>query len=196
MKNLCTCSDNELVSLFQGGNSDAIGILIDRYKTKVYNSILFMVKDDWLADDIFQETFIKIIDSLRYKRYDEVGKFLPWAIRISHNLCIDFFRKKKRDLQYRESDDISESSVFSKLQCSEDNEEVKIQKKQSYSSMFKMLNLLSEEQREVIVLRHFADLSFKEIATLMDCSINTALGRMRYGLINLRKIMEDHKVVL
>ena len=179
-------SDLELVRLFQEGNLMAMETLVLRHKDKLYTSIYFLVKDKFLAEDIFQDVFIRIIDTVRAGRYTEEGKFLPWAMRIAHNCCVDHFRKVKRSPVIRNSED---QDLFEVLQFTEDSPETVMIKRQSHDRVKEMLLQLPEDQREVIVLRHYADMSFKEIARLTDCSINTALGRMRYGLINLRKMM-------
>ncbi len=186
-------TDTQLVLLFQEGNVYAFESLISRYKDKLYSSILFLVKDKYLAEDMFQDTFIRIIDTLRNKRYNEEGKFLPWALRIAHNLCVDHFRKVKRTPAILTGDN---QDIFEVINVVEDTAEQKMMRRQSHEKMYAMLDLLPDEQREVIVLRHFGDMSFKDIASLTNCSINTALGRMRYGLINLRKMMEEKKIAL
>ncbi|PUZ28035.1 RNA polymerase subunit sigma-24 [Chitinophaga parva] len=186
-------SDEQLISLFQKGNSTALEELVYRHKDKIYTSIVLLVKDAFLAEDIFQDTFIKIIDTIRAERYTEKGKFLPWAMRIAHNLCVDHFRKIKRTPIVRTSDD---KDIFNVLSFSESSAEEKLITRQSHDRVRRMLDLLPEEQREVIILRHYAELSFKEIADLTKVSINTALGRMRYGLINLRKMMTEKQIAL
>jgi len=194
MKTLFHASDTQLIHAFQEGNAnDALEVLINRYKDKIFSSILFLVKDKYLAEDLFQDVFIKIIDTLRNNKYSEEGKFLPWALRISHNLCVDHFRKVKRTPTIQTSD---ERDIFETINIVEESTENKIMAEQSHSRVRKMLDMLPEDQREVIVLRHFADLSFKEIADITKCSINTALGRMRYGLINLRRLMEEKQIAL
>jgi len=186
-------SDTELIRLFIEGQIEALEVLVLKYKDKIYNSILFLVKDKYLAEDIFQDVFIRIIDTMRGGRYTEEGKFLPWALRIAHNLCVDHFRKVKRTPTIRNSEN---HDIFETMNFSEDSAETKMIKFQSHSRVREMLNHIPEDQREVIILRHFGDLSFKEIASLTDCSINTALGRMRYGLINLRKLMVQKQISL
>lgn len=193
MKTLTTATDTQLIRAFQEGNAAALEILVNRYKDKIFSSILFLVKDKYLAEDLFQDVFIKVIDTLRNNRYTEEGKFLPWALRISHNLCVDYFRKVKRSPSIKTSDD---RDIFEVINVVEECAETKIMAAQSHDRVRKMLNMLPEEQREVIVLRHFADMSFKDIADITNCSINTALGRMRYGLINLRKLMVEKQIAL
>ena len=193
MKTFNQASDTQLIRGFQEGNSNALEVLINRYKDKIFSSIFFLVKDKYLAEDLFQDVFIKVIDTLRNNRYTEEGKFLPWALRISHNLCVDYFRKVKRSPSIKTSDD---RDIFEVINVVEDSPETKMMQAQSHDRVRKMLEMLPEEQREVIVLRHFADMSFKDIAQITNCSINTALGRMRYGLINLRKVMLEKQIAL
>jgi RNA polymerase sigma-70 factor (ECF subfamily) len=186
-------TDNELIHSYAKGDLNALNNLIQRHKKKVYTSILILLKDQYLAEDIFQETFIKVIDSLNSGSYKEEGKFLPWVLRIAHNLCIDYFRKIKRKPVIVDSDgnDILESIGFA-----DQNVEDALIKEQSAQSIQSLIKLLPEEQREVLVLRYYADLSFKEISEMTNVSINTALGRMRYALINLRKLIDTQKVQL
>ncbi|MBS1729508.1 MAG: sigma-70 family RNA polymerase sigma factor [Bacteroidetes bacterium] len=193
MRKLNHVTDTELILSFQRGNSSSLEALIMRYKERIFSSIFFIVKDKFLAEDLFQEAFVRIIDTLRSKRYNEEGKFLPWALRIAHNLCVDHFRKIKRTppIVNHENQDI-----FDVIVVVNENAEQKIIRHQTHERMHRMLSSLPDEQREVIVLRHFGDLSFKEIAEMTNCSINTALGRMRYGLINLRKMMTEKQISL
>jgi len=186
-------TDHELIQDFQDGDLCALETLVLRHKDKMYTSILFLVKDKYLAEDIFQDVLIKIIDTIRSGRYTEEGKFLPWAMRIAHNLCVDHFRKVKRTPAIKTSDD---RDIFEVINFTEDGADQKMMKRQSHDRVRQMLDLLPDDQREVIILRHYADMSFKEIASLTNCSINTALGRMRYGLINLRKMMMQKKIAL
>ncbi len=186
-------TDNQLVKLFQEGDNSALEALLERYKDRVFSSINFLVKDKFLAEDLFQEVFIKIIDTLRANRYNEEGKFLPWAMRIAHNLCVDHFRKVKRTPGIVSGDN---NETFDTLNIKEESAEVVMMQGQSHDSVRKIVDMLPEEQREVIVLRHYADLSFKEIAQLTNCSINTALGRMRYGLMNMRKMIAEKQIAL
>jgi RNA polymerase sigma factor (sigma-70 family) len=193
MKAYTQKTDHELVTLFVDGNLEALETLVLRHKDKLYTSILFLVKDKFLAEDIFQDVFIRIIDTMRGGRYTEEGKFLPWAMRIAHNLCVDHFRKVKRTPTIKNGDD---KDIFEVLNFSEESAEAKMIKQQSHERVRQMLDQLPEDQREVIILRHYADMSFKEIASMTNCSINTALGRMRYGLINLRKMMLQKQIAL
>ena len=193
MKSFAILPDQQLIHLYMEGNTDALSTLVHRYKDKLYSSIFFLVKDKYLAEDFFQDTFFKIIDLLSTGKYKEEGKFLPWAMRIAHNLCVDHFRKIKRTPVIKTSDNLD---IFDTLNFSEAGADDRIMKNQTRDKVTKMIESLPEDQREVIVMRHYADMSFKEIATLTNCSINTALGRMRYGLINLRKMMTEKQIAL
>src|SRR5215510_5326281 len=186
-------TDHELIQNFQDGDLNALETLVLRHKDKMYTSILFLVKDKYLAEDIFQDVLIKIIDTIRGGRYTEEGKFLPWAMRIAHNLCVDHFRKVKRTPTIRNGEN---KDIFEVLNFADDSAETTLMKRQSHDRVREMLERLPEDQREVIILRHYADMSFKEIASVTNCSINTALGRMRYGLINLRKLMVQKQIAL
>lgn len=193
MKTLEQVADLDLIRSFQAGDTEAFDVLVTRYKDRIYSSILFFVKDTYLAEDLFQDVFIKIIDTLKNKRYTEEGKFLPWALRIAHNLCVDYFRKVKRTPAIKTSDD---QDIFEVINVSQEAPDQKLMRGESHDKVRRMLDLLPQEQREIIVLRHYANLSFKEIAEITNCSINTALGRMRYGLINLRKMMTENQMTL
>ncbi len=193
MKGINHFTDEQLVSLYLEGNVQAFSSLVSRYKDKIYTSIYLLVKDKYLAEDIFQDVFIRIIDTLNSGKYKDEGKFLPWALRISHNLCVDYFRKVKRMPSIVTSDNYD---IFELLNFSEPNKEERMVQAEGHEKVRKMLELLPEDQREVIILRHYADLSFKEIAQLTKCSINTALGRMRYGLISMRKMMNRKEVAV
>jgi len=193
MKCLTSLADQQLVHLYIDGNTEALSTLVTRYKDKIYTSIYLLVKDKYLAEDLFQDVFIRIIDTLKGGRYTDEGKFLPWALRIAHNMCVDHFRKVKRSPSIKTSDD---RDIFEVLNFNEPSPEQKMMQTQSHARVRKMIDLLPEDQREVIIMRHYADLSFKEIAELTNCSINTALGRMRYGLINLRKMMAEKQIAL
>ncbi len=190
---LSKLTDHELIQSFVAGNTNALEVLVLRHKDKLYTSILFLVKDKYLAEDIFQDVFIRVIDTVRSGRYTDEGKFLPWVMRIAHNLCVDHFRKVKRTPIIKTGED---QDIFEVLNFTEESAEDRMMKKQSHNRVKDMLDQLPEDQREVIILRHYADMSFKEIATITGCSINTALGRMRYGLINLRKMMVHKQIAL
>jgi RNA polymerase sigma-70 factor (ECF subfamily) len=193
LSTLQALSDQQLILLYKSGKEEGLTELIYRHKDKLFTSILLLIKDPYLAEDIFQDTFIKVIDTIRTDRYTEKGKFLPWAVRIAHNLCVDHFRKIKRTPTIRTSDD---KDIFNVLKFSDEGAEEKLMTRQSHRRVEQMLDLLPEEQREVIILRHYAALSFKDIAELTNVSINTALGRMRYGLINLRRMMMEKQICL
>ena len=188
------CSDRDLIRLYMSGNEQAFEMLLNRHKSKIYTSIYVFVRDTDLANDIFQETFIKIIDTFRSSRYNEEGKFLQWAMRIAYNLCVDYFRKNKRRPTVVTNDD--DFDIFSLIKDADGNEEENIIRNQTHGKIRQLIDALPTEQREVIVLRHYVDLSFKEIAELTSVSINTALGRMRYALINIRKMMAEKDLVL
>ena len=187
-------SDQELVMQFVEGSQSAFEILLNRHKQKVYAYIMVSVRDKALAEDIFQETFIKVIRSLKEGRYFENGKFVSWVIRIAHNLIIDHYRREKQ-LGTTNAGSF-EWDVFNSNRYSEQTVEQEIVNTQILKDVKGLLAYLPEEQREVVVMRHYMDLSFKEIAETTNVSINTALGRMRYALINLRKLVEEHKIVL
>ena len=185
-------SDAELIHAYIHGQEQALEVLINRYKDKVYTSVFMLVKDKYLAEDIFQDAFLKIIKTIKEGRYAEQGKFLPWAIRVAHNLCMDHFRRSKQQIPITLPDGQDISVLFGAGDMVSDG----IEKRQVHDSVRKLVEELPDEQREVVVLRIFADLSFKEISDLTGVSINTALGRMRYALINLRKLIVDKELVL
>ena len=193
MKNLTQSSDQELVLAYINGDNKSLSELIERHKNKIYTSIYLLVRDKYLAEDIFQDLFIKIIDSLKAGRYNDEGKFISWALRIAHNLCVDHFRKVKRSPSIKTSDD---TDIFEVLNFADAGAEQEMMMGQTRERIRQMVDLLPEDQREVIILRNYADLSFKEIATLTNSSINTCLGRMRYALINLRKMMTEKQIAL
>lgn len=186
-------SDKELLSQYQNGSEAALELLITRHKEKVYTAIYMFVKDSYLAEDIFQDTFIKVLKTLRKGKYREEGKFLPWVMRIAHNLCIDHFRKTKRHPKVTNNEGFD---IFDILPFADDNAEQQLIKDQSHHKVRDLIQQLPEEQKEVVILRHYAGMSFKEIARLTDVSINTALGRMRYALINMRKMVEEKQIAL
>ena len=184
-------SDQDLVKLYLSGNEAVLEELLRRHKSKIYTSIYLLVKDQYLAEDIFQDAFIKVINTLRSGRYNEEGKFLPWVMRIAHNLVIDYFRREKRGPVITSSDG---TDVFNMLQFQEESTEDKILRDQTHSDLRVLIQLLPDDQKEVLIMRHYADLSFKDIAELTGVSINTALGRMRYALSNLRKMMKVKEI--
>jgi len=187
-------SDNSLVNKFVDGDQAAIEMLISRHKKRVFTYIVLIVKNHHLAEDIFQDTFIKVIRSLKTGKYIENGKFISWVLRISHNLIIDHFRKEK--LLNTTSNDDTSIDLFNSPRYSEENIEDKLVFDEITSDVRLLIEELPEDQRQVIMMRHFQGLSFKEIADLTDVSINTALGRMRYALINLRKMIEKKNLCL
>ena len=193
MNNQIQLTDQQIVKMYMDGDANALSTLVTRYKDKIFTSIYLLVKDRYLAEDLFQDVFIRIIDTLKGGRYTDEGKFLPWAMRIAHNLCVDHFRKVKRNPTIKTSDD---RDIFEVLNFSEDGVDNRIMNEQTSDKVRRMVDLLPEDQREVLILRHYADLSFKEISQLTNCSINTALGRMRYGLLNLRKMMTEKQIAL
>ena len=186
-------NDEQLIQLYLNGDERAFEELLNRHQQKIYTSIYLFVKDQNQAEDIFQEVFIKIIDTLRKGKYNHEGKFGQWAMRIAYNLCVDYFRRSKRRPQVQPTEDFD---IFDVLRIAEDNAEQRIIRSQTHEKVRKLVDMLPPEQREVVILRHYADMSFKEIASLTRVSINTALGRMRYALINIRKLMEEKQVQL
>lgn len=186
-------SDKELVDAYIAGTESALEILINRHKNKIFSTILFMVNDRDLAEDVFQDTFIKVINTLRAGRYNEEGKFFPWVQRIAHNLVIDHFRREKKMRTISPNEDFD---IFKVLKLSDENVQDVMVREQIETDVRKLVEYLPEEQREVVEMRMYRDLSFKEISDLTGVSINTALGRMRYALINLRKLVEKHNVIL
>lgn len=169
-------------------------VLIQRYKKKVYSYILITVKNPHVADDLFQDTFIKVISSLKTGTYIDKGRFISWVIRIAHNITIDYFRREKSLNTY--SNDDREMDLFNSDKFSDETIEDRIVEDQIVNDVRTLIEFLPEEQKEIILLRHYGGLSFKDIADQTDVSINTALGRMRYALINLRKIVEEKNVIL
>lgn len=181
-------SDQDLIQQYLNGNERAFEVLLTRHKTKIFTSIYLFTRDHEVAEDIFQEVFIKIIDTLRKGKYNHEGKFLQWALRIAYNMCVDQFRRSKRQTQVSPSETFD---VLNVIQASDDNMEQTMIKVQGTNRIQALVDQLPPEQREVVILRHYADMSFKEISQLTRVSINTALGRMRYALINLRRLMEE-----
>jgi len=190
--------DDELIHLYQNGDEDAFCQLLERYKKKVFGYILNVVRDRAIADEIFQETFFKVIRTLKKKQYNGEGKFIQWVIRISHNLIIDSFRQngKISTVSKIVKPDGKVVDVFDVVKVEQSSAEDNIVKKQILQDIRKLVEHLPFEQREVVILRHYYDLSFKEIADMTNVSINTALGRMRYAIINLRRLAEQHKIAL
>jgi len=189
----CKIQDAVLVSKYINGDEYALETLIYRHKQKIYSFIYSKVLDKDATEDLFQDTFIKVINTLKSNKYNEEGKFLPWVMRIAHNLVIDSFRKSNRMPKFNNTDKFD---IFSVLTDDSLNAEKQIITEQIYKDVKDLVELLPENQREVLEMRIFKDMSFKEIATTTDVSINTALGRMRYALINLRKLAVENKIVL
>ncbi|MHB1148428.1 MAG: RNA polymerase sigma factor [Lutibacter sp.] len=185
--------DSVLVNNYINGHEKSLEILIIRHKQRIFSFILSKVSDREVAEDIFQDTFIKVINTLKRGAYNEEGKFLPWVMRISHNLIIDHFRRNKRLPKFNNTDDFDIFDVLSDEMLSIEN---KIIKSQILEDVRNLIEELPDDQKEVLLMRMYRDMSFKEIAENTDVSINTALGRMRYALINLRKLIEKHNIIL
>jgi len=194
MKNKKKIKDFELVNQFIAGDESSIEVLINRHKSRVYTYILLIVKDKQLAEDIFQDTFIKVIKSLQKGKYQEKGIFVSWVVRIAHNLIIDYYRKEKNLKTF--SNDDKEVDIFNSQRFTDGNIEDELIQSQISRDLRKLIDELPDDQKEVIPLRHYGELSFKEIAEQTGVSINTALGRMRYALINLRKIIKQKNISL
>jgi RNA polymerase sigma-70 factor (ECF subfamily) len=192
--NLETVDEKQLIKSYLNGNHASLQVLIKRHKNRLYSYIFLLVKDKQLADDIFQDTYLKVINTLKQGNYRDEGKFIQWVMRIAHNLIIDHFRKSKK-VSFVESQN-NEYDVFDTIRLTDPSIEERLVTKQIHSDLTKLLEYLPDEQKEVVMLRCYAGLSFKDIAEQTDVSINTALGRMRYALINLRKLIEEHKLVL
>ncbi len=186
-------SDQDLIHQYVGGDEGGLVELIRRYQSKIYTSIYLLVKDEYLAEDIFQDTFIKVINTLKAGKYNEEGKFLPWVSRIAHNLVIDHFRREKRTPLVSGGDDFD---IFEVLGHYDESTEDRMVREQTHRDLKALIHLLPAEQKEVLIMRHFGNMSFKEIADVTDVSINTALGRMRYALNNLRKMMQTKELSL
>ena len=187
-------SDNELVDQFISGNQQAMAVLIRRHRRRVFGYSLLLSKNHTTAEDVFQDTFVKVINSLKEGKYTDNGKFVSWVMRISHNLIIDHFRREKQLNTFSNDDGVVD--IFNSPRFSDKNVEEHLVYEQILSEVRILVDTLPEEQKEVVLLRHYAGLSFKEIAEQTNVSINTALGRMRYALINMRKIMEQKNLSL
>jgi RNA polymerase sigma-70 factor (ECF subfamily) len=185
--------DSTLVSNYIKGHEASLEILIKRHQQRLFSFIYSKVKDRDITEDIFQDTFIKVIKTLKKGNYNEEGKFLPWVVRISHNLIIDHFRKSNRMPKFKNTD---EFDIFSVIGDGTLNAEKRIIKEQIHADVKELINELPDEQKEVLVMRMYNDMSFNEISENTGVSINTALGRMRYALINLRKLIEKNKIIL
>jgi len=186
-------SDSTLVNDYIQGKEAALGVLIKRHQQRLFSFIYSKIQDRDITEDVFQDTFIKVIKTLKKGNYNEEGKFLPWVMRIAHNLVIDHFRKSNRMPTFKNTD---EFDIFSVLGDDNLNAEKKLIQEQIYNDIREVVNELPEEQKEVLVMRMYKDMSFKEISENTGVSINTALGRMRYALINMRKLIEKHNIIL
>jgi RNA polymerase sigma factor (sigma-70 family) len=186
-------SDQELIGKYLAGHESALEQLIRRHKNRVYAYVLMVVKDKELAEDLFQDTFIKVINTFRSGQYKEEGKFIQWVMRIAHNLIIDYFRKAKRIPIVENNDDYD---IFDKVRIPVESVEEQMITEQIHRDVKKLIEYLPSEQKEVLIMRHYGDMSFKDIAEVTNVSINTALGRMRYALINLRKLVKEKDVIL
>ena len=184
-------SDSCLISLYNKGNDEAMSVLIDRHKSRIFTTIYLIVKDKFIAEDILQDVFIKTINIFKNKKYNEQGKFLPWVLRIAHNQAIDHFRKERRNPKITLADG---SDIFNCLKFSEDFTESENLSTETKNHLKKIIQSLPDKQREVLVMRHYMDMSFQEISEATNVSINTALGRMRYALIALRKKIKYKQV--
>ena len=184
-------SDSKLISQYKNGNEEAFETLLTRHKSRIFTSIYLIVKDQYIAEDLLQETFIKVVNTIKNGKYNEEGKFLPWVMRIAHNLAIDHFRKAKRYPTIIMEDG---SNVFNTLQFSEESFENLQIKKETHKKLRSLIKELPSAQKEVLIMRHYMQMSFQEIADATGVSINTALGRMRYALINLRKKMTKYNI--
>lgn len=191
MKLLKNRTDQEIIHLYIQGDESGLKELLDRYKNKVYTSIYIRVKDEYLAEDLFQETFIKVINTFKSGGYNEEGKFLPWVMRIAYNMVIDHFRREKRKPSVVNADGYD---IFEILTFAEENTEEKYIKNQIDTDLKQLIRLLPDDQKEVLIMRQFCEMSFKDIADITGVSINTALGRMRYALANLRRMIMDYKL--
>ena len=186
-------SDKELISQYIKGKEGSLEVLINRHKAKIFTHIVIIVKDKMLAEDIFQDAFIKVIKTLRMGKYREEGKFLPWVMRIAHNLAVDHFRKVKRMPTTSGSEDFD---IFDIIKTPETSIEDVVVQEEIHSNLRALIEDLPDKQKEVLIMRHYCDMSFKDIAEDTNVSINTALGRMRYALINLRALIEKHEISL
>ena len=186
-------SDALLVKKYVEGDENALTVLINRHQSKIFGFIYSKIPDRDISNDIFQDTFIKVIKTLKSKSYNEEGKFLPWVMRIAHNLIIDHFRKNKKMPMFRETEEFSIFSIMSDDSLTIEN---KIIQSQVEADLRKIIEELPSDQKEVLIMRMYQDMSFKEIAEVTGVSINTALGRMRYALMNIRKVIEKHQIIL
>lgn len=189
-------SDNELVKLYMNGNEESLAVLVKRHKRRIFSYVYLIVRNKALSEDIFQETFFKVIQTLKREQYNEEGKFLPWVLRIAKNLIIDHFRKNKKmpGISTVINDEGEETNIFDIIPENDDNSKAPEEARQFKLMIRNVINELPPDQREVVIMRTYYDMSFKEIAELTNVSINTSLGRMRYALINLKKILEERQL--
>ena len=187
-------SDDKLIALYVGGNNEAFDALIERHKDKLYNYIFHSVRNEELADDIFQETFMKVITTISQGRYTENGHFSAWITRIAHNLIIDYYRQSKSE--NTQSTDATEYNVLNRKELADETIEDAMVTAQIHRDVRRLIQALPDNQREVLFLRYYKNMSFKEIAELTQVSINTALGRMRYAILNMRRLAETHHIAL
>ena len=190
---LSNISDQELVKQYINGDNKSFEILLNRHKNRVFAFIMSKIKNKDLSEDIFQDTYVKVVNSLQKGKYNEEGKFLPWVMRIAHNLVIDHFRRKKKMQMVRSNNDFD---IFDVIKDNKINADEKLIKDQIFNDLNSLIDRLPKDQKEVLKMRYFEELSFKKIAEHFDISINTALGRMRYALINIRALSKKHHVDL
>ena len=194
MENLKSMTDEQLVRLYASQNNEAFDVLLDRYKDRLYSYILYSIQNTDLADDIFQETFIKAIVQIRNSRYTETGKFYPWLTRIAHNLIIDQYRQERNEKNI--SNDESEVDLYNNINLSDADIESNMICEQTLEDVKRLVDFLPDNQKAVVEMRYYQDLSFKEISDLTGVSINTALGRMRYAIINMRRMAAESNLYL
>lgn len=194
MQTMTTFTDDQLVAMYAEGNNEAFDTLLNRHQQRVYSYILHIVKDEELSDDIFQETFVKAIMTIKQGRYTESGKFSAWISRIAHNLIIDFYRQEKSENTV--SADNEDTDLLNRRDLCDDNIEDQMVTEQIHTDIRRLIKALPESQREVLIMRYYKDMSFKEIADATGVSINTALGRMRYAIMNMRRIADENRIIL
>ena len=194
MNNLKTMADEELVALYAKGSNPAFDVLLNRYKSSVHSYIYYIVRDRDLTEDVFQETFVKAIVTIKQGRYSETGKFKAWIMRIAHNLIIDNFRQERNENTI--SNDEVEADLFNDIRLSDCTAEDEMVQNQVFADVKKLVRHLPDNQREVLEMRYYQDMSFKEIAEVTGVSINTALGRMRYAILNMRRMAEENRMEL
>lgn len=194
MQKLSKLADDQLVAAYAKGNNEAFDALLNRHKDRVFSYILHIVKDRDQAEDIFQETFVKAIMTIKQGRYTDSGKFSAWISRIAHNLIIDFYRQEKAENTV--STDSDDTDMLNRRDLAEENIEDRLVTEQIHEDVKRIIDALPESQREVLMMRYYRDMSFKEIAEATNVSINTALGRMRYAILNMRRIAQENNIVL